>query len=120
MRRYIYIYIYIRKTKRDLETRVKEHFKNLKNGKIENQQQQHMYGKENMQQIVKPILLMQTLNKQGLTNWDNILIPKNKDCIINFEIPPVDYLTKKLILNPVGSSRSTPTRIPNQHKSVMG
>ena len=30
--------IYIEKTKRNLETRVKEHFKNIKNGEIENQQ----------------------------------------------------------------------------------
>ena len=63
----------------------------------------------------KPVLLKQTLNKQKLTNWENILIIKNKDCVINFEIPPADHLTKKFISSPVAGSRSAPTRIPNQH-----
>ena len=49
--------------------------------------------------------------------FDGII--KNEDHIINFEIPPADHLTK-LILNPVEGSRSAPTRIPNQHQSVMG
>ena len=44
-------------------------------------------------------------NKQELTNWENILITKNKDRIINFEILLADHLTK-IILNPVQSSRS--------------
>ena len=35
-----------------------------------------------------PVLLKQASNKQELTNWENILITKNKDRIINFEIPP--------------------------------
>jgi hypothetical protein len=68
----------------------------------------------------KLVLLKQASNKQELTNWENILITKNKDHIINFEIPPANHLTKKLILNQVEGSRSTPTRIPNQHQSIMG
>ena len=67
----------------------------------------------------KPVLLRQASNKQELTNWENILITKNKDRIINFEILPADHLTKKFIINPVDGSRSAPTRIPNQHQSVM-
>ena len=68
----------------------------------------------------KPVLLKQAPNKQELTIWENILITKNKDCIINFEIPPADNLTKQFILNPVEGSRSAPTRIPNQHQSIIG
>ena len=34
----------------------------------------------------KPVLLKQAANKQELTNWENILITKNKGHIINFEI----------------------------------
>ena len=68
----------------------------------------------------KPVLLKQASNKQELTNWENILITKNIDCIINFEIPPADHLTKKFILNPVESNRSAPTRIPNSPQLVMG
>ena len=40
----------------------------------------------------KPVLLKQAANKQQSTNWENILITKNKDCIINFEILPADQL----------------------------
>jgi hypothetical protein len=66
----------------------------------------------------KPVLLKQVSNKRELTNWENIT--ENKDRIINFEILPADHLIKKFILNPVEGNRSTPTRIPNQHQSVMG
>ena len=59
-------------------------------------------------------LLKPASNKQELTNWENILITKYKDYIINFEIPPADHLSKKLILNPVESSRSAPIRSSNQ------
>jgi hypothetical protein len=49
----------------------------------------------------KPVLLIQAANKQELTNCKNNLKTKNKDRIINFEIPPTDHLTKKFILNQV-------------------
>ena len=61
----------------------------------------------------KPVLLKQASNTEELTNWGNILIIKNKDFIINFEIPPADHLTKKYILNPVEDSRSASTRVGN-------
>ena len=62
----------------------------------------------------------QVLNKQELTNLENILITKNKDRVINFEIPPADHLTKKLILNPVEDSRSALRRSSNQNQSIIG
>ena len=68
----------------------------------------------------RSVLLKQAANKQELTNWENILITKNEDGIINFEILPTDHLTKKFFLNRVEDSRSAPIRIPNQHQSVMG
>jgi len=68
----------------------------------------------------KPVLLKQAANKLEFTNWENILITKNKDRVINFEIPPADHLTKKFIFNPVEGSRSAPTRISNQNQLVMG
>ena len=40
----------------------------------------------------KSVLLNQALNKQELTTG-KMIITKNKDCIINFEIPPADHLT---------------------------
>jgi hypothetical protein len=52
----------------------------------------------------KPVLLKQASSKQELIHWENILIIKNKDRIIN----------------PVEGSRSVPTRRSNQNQSVMG
>ena len=61
----------------------------------------------------KPFLLKRASNKQELTTWENILITKNKDRVINFEIPPADHL------NSVEGSRSAPTRSSNQNQSIM-
>jgi GIY-YIG catalytic domain. len=44
--------IYIGKTKRNLETRVQEHFKNIKNGEIEKSAVAAHVRKKNMQWIV--------------------------------------------------------------------
>ena len=41
--------------------------------------------------------------------WENLLILKNKDQVMNFEIPPSDLLIKKLILKPPEGIRATPT-----------
>ena len=63
---------------------------------------------------------MQAANKQEFKNWENCLITKNKDRVINFEFPPADHLPKKFILNPVEDSKSALTRISNQNQLVMG
>ena len=76
--------IYIGKTKRNLETRVKEHFRNINNGEIEKSAIAAHVWKEKHAMDHKPVLLKQAANKQELTNWKNILITKNKDCVINF------------------------------------
>ena len=78
-----------------------------------------MYGNKKHAIDHKPVLSKQVANKQELTNWENILIIKNKDRVINFEILSADHLTK-FILNPIESSRSAPTRRSNQNQSVMG
>ena len=96
-----------------METRVKEHFRNIKIGKIEKSAVAAHACKQKHAMDHKPVLLKQASKKQELTNWENILITKNKDCITSFEIP-------KFILDPVEGSRLAPTRIPNQHQSVVG
>ena len=103
-----------------METRVKELFRNIKNGEREKSAEGARVWKEKYAMDHKPVLLKQTSNKQELTNWENILITKRKDCIMNFEILPADHLTKKFNLKPVEGSRSAPTRTPNQHQLVMG
>ena len=68
--------IYIGKTKRNLETKVKEHFRNIKNGKIEKSAVAAHVWKEKHAMDHKPVLLKQAANKKELTNWENILIKK--------------------------------------------
>ena len=41
-----------------------------------------MHGKKNTMDH-KPVLLKQASNKQELRNWENILIIKNKERVIN-------------------------------------
>jgi hypothetical protein len=47
-------------------------------------------------------------------------IAKYRDSIIIFEIPGVDYVTKKFILNPLDGSRSTSTTNQYMQQSVLG
>ena len=44
----------------------------------------------------KPVISMQAANKQEFKNWENCLITKNKDRVINFEIPPADQLLQEI------------------------
>ena len=44
------------------------------------------------------IQLHNYMNLPELRNWENILIRRNLDCIVNFEILPADHLTKKFHL----------------------
>ena len=97
----------MRKDKNRIEKRVKEHFRKIQ---IEKSTVAAREWKEKHRVDRKPVLLKQRSNKQELTNWENIFITKNKDRIINFEIPPADHLTRKFILIPVEGSRSAPTR----------
>ena len=62
----------------------------LKNGEIEKSAIATHLWKEKHARDRKPVLLKQASNIQELTNWENILITKNKDHFINFEIPPAD------------------------------
>jgi hypothetical protein len=62
-------------------------------------------------------LLNQASNKQELTNWQNTLITKDKDLIINFKILSADHLIRKFILNLVVGSRSTHTRNLNSQQA---
>ena len=61
-----------------LETRVKEHFRNIKNGEAEKSAVAAHIWREKHAMDRKPVLLKQTSNKQELTNWKNILINKKK------------------------------------------
>ena len=91
--------------KRDTETRFKECFKNIISGEVEKSSVAAHVWKEKHGMEHKPVLLKQASNKQKI-NWKNYPYNKKQNHMINFEIPPADYLTKKFILNPVEGSRS--------------
>ena len=55
-----------------------------KNGEIEKSTVSAHVQKEKHTMDCKPVLLKQASNKQELTNWENILIIKYNDHIINF------------------------------------
>ena len=44
-----------------------------------------------------------------MTMWENLLILKNKDQLMNFEISPYDALIKKFIRGPPDGGMSTPS-----------
>ena len=55
----------------------------------------HTYAATADFSIFSFLIFLKAISKQELTNWENTLITKNKDHIINFEIPPADHLTRK-------------------------
>ena len=44
-----------------------------------------------------------------MTMWENLLILKNKNQVMNFEIPPCDVLSKKFNLQPPNGGMLTPS-----------
>ena len=44
-----------------------------------------------------------------MTMWENLLILKNKDQVMNFEILSCDVLSKKFILQPPDGGMPTPS-----------
>ena len=77
----------------------------------------HVWNKKHTMDL-KQILLKETLNKQILTNWENILIAKPKDFVLNFEIQPENYLTKEIILTVKGRI-SALTKNKQLHQLVL-
>ena len=42
-----------------------------------------------------------------MTMWENLLILKNKERVMNFEIPPCDILTRRFVIKPTEGARMT-------------
>ena len=47
-----------------------------------------------------PELLKNLTGRREMTMWENLLILKNKERVMNFEIPSCDVLTKKFLIKP--------------------
>ena len=42
-----------------------------------------------------------------MTMWENLLILKNKERVMNFEIPPCDVLMRRFVIKPTEGARMT-------------
>ena len=52
-----------------------------------------------------------------MTTWENLLILKNKEQVMNFEIPPCDVLTKKFVIKPTEGVQTTTTHPTGDNSS---
>ena len=54
-----------------------------------------------------PKLLKNLTGRSEMTTWENLLILKNKERVMNFEIPPCDVLTRRFVIKPTEGARTT-------------
>ena len=101
--------VYIGQTKRNLETRTKEHFRNLRLNHLEKSAiASHVWNTGH--EINKSATLLKSVNiKNELMIWEKIFIHKHAHHIMNFEIPPESYLIKKYVCRPPDSASIAPT-----------
>ena len=45
--------------------------------------------------------------RSEVTMWENLLNLKNKERVMNFEIPPCDVLTRRFVIKPTEGVRTT-------------
>lgn len=96
---------YIGKTKRNIDTRLKEHLRNIKYCQIDKSAvAAHCWNKNH--HILKEANLLKSVNKQkDLEVWEKIYMKKYEDKLMNFEIPLEENLIKKFVKpKPEGAS----------------
>ena len=54
-----------------------------------------------------PKLLKNLTGRSEMTMWENLLILKNKEQVMSFEIPPSDVLTRRFVIKPTEGARTT-------------
>ena len=101
--------IYIEQTKRNLKTRIKEHFRNIKYKQSEKSAvaTHHLINGNELNLV--PKLLKNLTGRSEMTMQENLLILKNKERVMNFEIPPCDVFTKKFVIKPTEGVQMTTT-----------
>ncbi|KAJ9588230.1 hypothetical protein L9F63_018394 [Diploptera punctata] len=97
--------MYIGKTKRNLNTRLKEHLRNVTNGEIEKSAIAAHAWLEKHRIETKAKLLKQLEKCMELAIWEKIYICKNKNKTMNFEIPQEKEKKIDLEVHPVGRPR---------------
>ena len=88
---------YIGKTKRNLETRVKEHICNVKYKDIEKSAVEYHFWITQHKVENEAKLLKQAEKPLELTIWEKIFIQKNRNIIFNFDISDEKNLISKYI-----------------------
>ena len=55
--------------------------------------------------------------RSEMTMWENLLILKNKERVMNFEIPPCDVLTKKFVIKPIEGVQAAAAHLAEDNSS---
>ena len=94
---------------RNLETRTKEHFRNVRLNHLEKTAiASHVWNTGH--EINKSATLLKSVNeKNELMIWEKIFIHKHAHYMMNFEIPPESSLIKKYVCRPPDSASIEPT-----------
>jgi GIY-YIG catalytic domain. len=87
--------VYIGQTKKNLEMRTKEHFRNLRlNHTDKSAITSHFLNTGH--EINNSVNLLKSVNRKNeLISWEKICIHKHAHHIMNFEVPPEGFLIKK-------------------------
>ena len=87
--------MYIGQTKRNLETRTEEHFRNLR---LNHQLTIASHFWNTRHEINNTANILKSVNKKNeLITWEKIFIHKHAHHIMNFEVPLVSSLIRKYI-----------------------
>ena len=90
-------------TKRNLETRTKEHFRNLRLNHIEKSAIESHFKNTGLPEN-SANLLKSVYKRNELIIWEKIFIHKHAHHIKNYEVPPESSLIKKYVCRPPDSA----------------
>ena len=103
--------------KRNLKTRIKEHFRNIKYNHLEKSvvATHHLINGHELNPV--PKWLKNLTERSEMTMWENLLILKNKEQVMNFEIPPCNIFTKKFVIKPTEGVQTATTQPTGDNSS---
>ena len=106
-------------TKRNLETRTKERFRNLRLNHTEKSAlASHFWNMGH--EISNSANLLKSVNKKNeLIIWDKTFIHKHVHHIMNFEVPPESSIIKKYVCRPPNSALMAPISIATMQDATL-
>jgi hypothetical protein len=111
--------VYIEQTKRNLEMRTKEHFRNLRLYHTNKSAIASHFWKTRHEINNSANILKSVNRKNELITWERIFIHKHTHHIMNFEVPPVSSLIKKYICRPPDSASMAPINIATMQNTSV-